>query len=646
MNRAAEFYPLAIVLLSVLFLNPLYGTTYYWDAGGGADTTWNNAANWDPDGVPTSSDDAYIDPYDYVTSGSWTITVTANASCNRLYVRAEEDYNYNSCDINFTINSGDTLTLNSYAQFETDDPSCDMTVHINGTLDANDNDVNFENRESGTNFNVYVPSGGYIINAYTIELYADRDDVTMTGGGILDAEEFDVSNGGSGNDATFTASGGTVYASFVYLDKYCNITMTGGTFILGKRRDGSYYFDPSLTDHDYGSGQGGNFDVYNFEIYLPLDGGGHEIDLNNVTVRNNWDVYEGASGSYNYTYLDVHDAGYFDANPFTYSIGSKWEFHGGTYPDFWNSGGYVTHYGSGYYSLILNHGINKTTSETYRVYFEYLNTSGMQVLDDYNRGESSYDYNELSYSTFRYGQSDGQYITYNFNLIDTDSDDTLWWSCVDFENDGPTYNIYRSSSYSGNIGCNGGSGDLWGESYDYDPGNTVQWKGGGIPPSEAPTGFSGTAVNCSTATWTWTDNSSNEEGFRIYDDSDVLQGTVDSNVTSWTEYDLHAEQTYTRYVVAYVTPSCGGSGESNPSNTDNVTPNQCILGYISVWDGNLSKVDSLRIIAARDAPAGVVVKVVNKDDKIGAADLVDTTNSKASPVRIYTNAGTKSWRKK
>ena len=53
----------------------------------------------------------------------------------------------------------------------------------------------------------------------------------------------------------------------------------------------------------------------------------------------------------------------------------------------------------------------------------------------------------------------------------------------------------------------------------------------------------------------------------------------------------------------------------------------------------------MRIIAQRDAPAGAMVKIVNKDGKIGTADLGDTSNPKESSDWVYTNTGVKSWKK-
>jgi len=72
---------------------------------------------------------------------------------------------------------------------------------------------------------------------------------------------------------------------------------------------------------------------------------------------------------------------------------------------------------------------------------------------------------------------------------------------------------------------------------------------------------------------------------------------------------------------------------------------QDALGHVSV-DGNDGQL-SLRIISVADAisAGNGVVKIRLADGTIGAADLVVTSDAHASPVRIQTPYGTRSWRK-
>ena len=81
----------------------------------------------------------------------------------------------------------------------------------------------------------------------------------------------------------------------------------------------------------------------------------------------------------------------------------------------------------------------------------------------------------------------------------------------------------------------------------------------------APINLSGQALSTSEIELSWTDNSNDEDGFRIYRGGSSLT-TVGANITSFTDTGLSADTTYTYYVAAYNT-----HGESSPSNSVDVT---------------------------------------------------------------------------
>ena len=84
----------------------------------------------------------------------------------------------------------------------------------------------------------------------------------------------------------------------------------------------------------------------------------------------------------------------------------------------------------------------------------------------------------------------------------------------------------------------------------------------------APSGLSGTADSTTAITWSWTDNSSNETGFRVDDSSNNdKSGNLAAGTTSWQETDLSANTSYTRHVHAF--SSAGDSAAS--SNATSVT---------------------------------------------------------------------------
>jgi hypothetical protein len=77
----------------------------------------------------------------------------------------------------------------------------------------------------------------------------------------------------------------------------------------------------------------------------------------------------------------------------------------------------------------------------------------------------------------------------------------------------------------------------------------------------APTGLSGSANSTTTITWTWTDNSTNETGFRVEDNSNTSKsGSLPAETISWDESGLSPNTTYSRHVHAY-----SNSGSSLPS---------------------------------------------------------------------------------
>ena len=87
--------------------------------------------------------------------------------------------------------------------------------------------------------------------------------------------------------------------------------------------------------------------------------------------------------------------------------------------------------------------------------------------------------------------------------------------------------------------------------------------GGGIP--SAPSNLSATALSSSSISLSWTDNSDNETGFKIYR-AETLITTTAANATSYTDANLSASTNYSYYVKA-----TNSSGDSSASNTASAT---------------------------------------------------------------------------
>jgi hypothetical protein len=117
-------------------------------------------------------------------------------------------------------------------------------------------------------------------------------------------------------------------------------------------------------------------------------------------------------------------------------------------------------------------------------------------------------------------------------------------------------------NYYSNGGCTG---------YGYDLA-VVESSSGAVPPA-APSNLSATAISQAQINLSWTDNSSNESGFKIerWDGSKWQQiGTVGANVTIYSDTGLTCNTTYYYQVRAY-----NASGDSANSNTASATTFAC-----------------------------------------------------------------------
>jgi Zn-dependent metalloprotease/transcriptional regulator CtsR len=91
-----------------------------------------------------------------------------------------------------------------------------------------------------------------------------------------------------------------------------------------------------------------------------------------------------------------------------------------------------------------------------------------------------------------------------------------------------------------------------------------------LPPPTAPSNLAAAVVSSSRIDLTWTDNASNEQGFKVERSTDGVNftqaGTAGANVTSFSSTGLLAGTTYTHRVRAY-----DGPNDSPPSNTASAT---------------------------------------------------------------------------
>lgn len=95
----------------------------------------------------------------------------------------------------------------------------------------------------------------------------------------------------------------------------------------------------------------------------------------------------------------------------------------------------------------------------------------------------------------------------------------------------------------------------------------------------APSNLSAQTVSCNQVNLAWSDNSGNEDGYKIYRDGAHV-ATVGANVTSYQNTGLSGSSTYSFYVKAY-----RGTIESAASNTVSVATPACGCPTITEWKG-------------------------------------------------------------
>ncbi|ARN55783.1 hypothetical protein STSP1_00148 [Sedimentisphaera salicampi] len=163
-------------LLTIVLVLSTVSYAAYWDGGAGT-TSWNDAANWDPDGVPTPDTDLELG-----AEPAQEIVVSANASSSRIDLGYENDY-----DVNFTVD-GATLTTGWFVNAS---KKVDATVNITngGTLDTAYNRLYISNYGTGvinvydgtvknlnTEYGIFMcgkPAGEATINLYDGEIIAN-----------------------------------------------------------------------------------------------------------------------------------------------------------------------------------------------------------------------------------------------------------------------------------------------------------------------------------------------------------------------------------------------------------------------------------------------------------------------------------------
>ncbi|OXU15976.1 PEP-CTERM sorting domain-containing protein [Sedimentisphaera salicampi] len=161
-------------LLTIVLVLSTVSYAAFWDGGAGT-TSWNDAANWDPDGVPTTDTDLSLgaDPVQ-------EIVVSDNASSNRI------DLGYdNGKDVNLTVD-GAVLTTGWFVNAS---KNVNSTVNITngGTLDTVLNRFYVANSGTGV-VNVYdgtVKNLNTVYGIFMCDKSSGNGTINLYGGEII-----------------------------------------------------------------------------------------------------------------------------------------------------------------------------------------------------------------------------------------------------------------------------------------------------------------------------------------------------------------------------------------------------------------------------------------------------------------------------
>jgi hypothetical protein len=201
--------------------------TKTWDGGAGT-TNWSDANNWNPDGIPTSTDDVILD--NSSVSGNYTVILDGATarSCRSLQI----GYSGNTNTIGLTLNgtTGSLLTVGGSA-------TNDLIIHDGGLL------TNNGNPGSGTRTIVFNSSSdvwqmlgtGKYIHNQTTGLFPNSSSSTITRSfASTSTFEYQTTNGFSASitygNLVLNASAGTFNPSMTNMTINGDLTVQAGTW--------------------------------------------------------------------------------------------------------------------------------------------------------------------------------------------------------------------------------------------------------------------------------------------------------------------------------------------------------------------------------------------------------------------------------
>ncbi|MBN2315620.1 MAG: hypothetical protein JXM79_16955, partial [Sedimentisphaerales bacterium] len=273
-------YLISFVLVFALIGN-VPAATYDWD-NGGEEALWNVSGNWNPDGVPTSSDEARIE----MSDANCVIDSSVTAECSALYVN-------NNSHLEMT---GGSLTMDGFLVISDATDSNSVMVMSGGVAN-----IGILNATNGRLRVGYRGIGTLIMTGGEMNVY-DKIEIGRQAGAIGNVYVYDGTINFSGNSTDLelgTNGTGAVYQYGGTINVQDNIKLTqsnpdsvarlylyGGVMTAGNLRDPEQVLGDPLMDITEGM------------LVLP----GDYRDVVDTYIKNGWIVPYGGLGLLNVEY--------------------------------------------------------------------------------------------------------------------------------------------------------------------------------------------------------------------------------------------------------------------------------------------------------------------------------------------------------
>lgn len=163
------------------------------------------------------------------------------------------------------------------------------------------------------------------------------------------------------------------------------------------------------------------------------------------------------------------------------------------------------------------------------------------------------------------------------------------------------------------------------------------------------TNFSGMAKSESSILWTWTDNSDDETGFRMHNDSNNTNASLPADTNFWLETGLTADTKYSRHINAY---NSYGNVDSNTSSVRTFAPPPSNLSanaktiescVVLSWSANSGTRFALERAVDSNGVAGSWQAIKSWNDQFTSETFIDTGVSPAAKywyrVKSYNSDG-------